>query len=231
MKRIFIVIMAILMMLCLLSGCANNPQGGSTVPTISDDPNIPDIPNRPNTGSGSSVLTIPDVPQDIPGEYFSVASEQGTLVELRYDTYESFSYEQKTTTLNKLAIVYLPYGYSEDIKYNVMYLMHGGWSNETTILGTPTRPSSFKNVIDNAIQNGTFAQLIIVCPTYNNTNQNGQDSDNYSLALQLTRNYHNELINDLMPAVEVKYSTFAESTSKEDLIAARDHRAFMGFSM
>lgn len=231
MKRIFIIIMAILMTLCLFSGCANNPQGGSTVPTISDDPNIPDIHTRPNTGSGSSVLKIPDVPQDIPGEYFSAASEKGTLIELRYDTYESFSYEQKTTALNKRAIVYLPYGYSEEVNYNVMYLMHGGWSNETTILGTPTRPSSFKNVIDNAIQNGTFAPLIIVCPTYNNTNQNGQDSDNYSLALQLTRNYHNELINDLIPAVEGKYSTFAESTSKEDLIATRDHRAFMGFSM
>ena len=65
MKRIFIVIMAILMTLCLLAGCANNPQGGSTVPTI---------PDNPNTGNGSSVLTIPDVPQDIPGQYFSATS-------------------------------------------------------------------------------------------------------------------------------------------------------------
>ena len=230
--------MALLMTLCLLAGCANNPQGGmsnnlsgsgSTVSTIPDNPNIPDIPNRPNTGSGSSALTIPDVPQDIPSEYFSAASEQGTLVELRYDTYESFSYEQKTTRFNKRAIVYLPYGYSEEIKYNVMYLMHGGWSNETTILGTPSRPSSFKNAIDNAIQNGVFAPLIIVCPTYNNTS--GQDSADYSLAQQLNRNYHNELTNDLIPAVEGKYSTFAESTAQEDLIASRDHRAFTGFSM
>lgn len=143
MKKIFIVIMTILMTLCLFSGCANNPQGGSTVPTIPDNPNIPDIPNRPNTGNGSSVLTIPDVPQDIPGQYFSAASEKGTLIELRYDTYESFSYEQKTTSLNKRAIVYLPYGYSEEVNYNVMYLMHGGWSNETTILGTPTHRLSY----------------------------------------------------------------------------------------
>ena len=112
-----------------------------------------------------------------------------------------------------------------------MYMMHGGWSNETGILGTPESPTRFKNAIDNGIEKGAFAPLIIVCPTYNNTNANGQDSDNYSLALQLTRNYHNELVNDLIPAVEGRYSAFAESTDAAGLIAARDHRAFAGFSM
>lgn len=153
------------------------------------------------------------------------------LVELYYDTYESFSYADQSRPLEKRAIIYLPYGYLENNRYNVIYMMHGGWSNETTILGTPTRPSSFKNVIDNAIQDGIFEPLILVCPTYNNTNDNGQDSDNYSLALQLTRNYHNELVNDLIPAVEGKFSSYAESTDMKDLIASRDHRAFMGFSM
>lgn len=197
-----------------LAACAS-PSGG----------NVPSIPADP------SALAIPDVPQSIPSVYYGAATERGTLEELRYNTYESFSYEQKTTPLVKRAIIYLPYGYTAEKKYNVMYLMHGGWSNETGLLGTPSRPSTFKNVLDNAIQNGVFAPLIIVCPTYNNTNQNGQDSDNYSLALQLTRNYHNELVNDLIPAVEGRYSAFAESTDAAGLIAARDHRAFAGFSM
>ncbi len=231
MKKRYAVMIAVVLLLCMLVSCTNHPQGG-----ISNDPpggSIPSIsdPQRPNSGNGTSSFTVPDVPQDIPTVYFSEASEQGTLEELWYDTYESFSYEQKTTSLRKRAIIYLPYGYSEEIKYNVMYIMHGGWSNETTILGTPDRPSSFKNVMDNAIQNDVFKPLIIVCPTYNNTNQNGQDSDDYSLALQLTRNYHNELTNDLIPTVESRYSAFAESASVEDWVAARDHRAFMGFSM
>jgi hypothetical protein len=49
--------------------------------------------------------------------------------------------------------------------------------------------------------------------------------------MQLTENYHNELINDLIPAVEGTYSTFAASIRKDDLIASRDHRGFGGFSM
>lgn len=176
-----------------------------------------------------SPKTFPQELEEIPHEYFNAAQDQGTLADLSYTTYESFSYDEKSQELQKRAVVYLPYGYSEQEKYNVFYLMHGGWSNETTTLGIPENPSAMKNVLDNAIADGKIPPLIVVCPTYNNTS--GEDSASYSLALQLTRNYHNELINDLIPAVEGKYSSYAESTSAEDLIAARDHRGFGGFSM
>ncbi len=176
-----------------------------------------------------SPKTFPKDLEEIPHEFFNTAQEKGTLVDLNYTTYESFSYAEKTQELQKRAVVYLPYGYNEREKYNVFYLMHGGWSNETTTLGTPEAPSIMKNVLDNAISEGKIPPLIVVCPTYNNTS--GEDSASYSLALQLTRNYHNELINDLIPAVEGKYSSYAESVSAEDLIAARDHRGFGGFSM
>lgn len=108
--------------------------------------------------------------------------------------------------------------------------MHGGWGNETTSLGTPDDPSAFKNVIDHAIANGEFEPLLIVCPTYNN--ESPQDSANYTLAFYtLTVNYHNELVNDLIPAVEGAYSTYAEETDSEAIKASRGHRAFGGFSM
>lgn len=76
---------------------------------------------------------------------------------------------------------------------------------------------------------GKIEPMIVVCPTYNNESE--EDSADYSLALQLTENYHNELVNDLIPAVEGTYSTYAEETSPEGLRASRDHRAFCGFSM
>jgi Enterochelin esterase and related enzymes len=108
--------------------------------------------------------------------------------------------------------------------------MHGGWGNETTSLGTPNHPNSFKNVIDNAIKSGKVEPLIIVCPTYNN--ESPKDSADYTLAFYtLTVNYHNELVNDVIPAVEGTYSTYAKSTSPEDIKNSRDHRAFGGFSM
>ena len=45
--------------------------------------------------------------------------------------------------------------------------MHGGWSNETSTLGTDAQPTPFKHAIDHAIQDGLMQPMIIVCPTYN----------------------------------------------------------------
>lgn len=172
---------------------------------------------------------IPDELAQIPKEYFSPASEQGTVERLDYQTYESMSYDEQTTQLDKTAYVYLPYGYSEERQYNVLYLMHGGRSNETTYLGTPEDPYELKNVIDHAIQDGRMLPVIVVCSTYNNTSP--EDSADYGLALRLTDHYHNELVNDLIPAVEGKYSTYAGGTSEQELKESRSHRAFAGFSM
>lgn len=173
--------------------------------------------------------TIPEELEYVPEGYTRPAEQQGTLERLEYDTWESFSYEAHTQKLTKTAWVYLPYGYTANQKYNVMYLSHGGWSNETTVMGAPDSPHEFKHIMDHAIQDGKIRPLIIVLPTYNNTSPS--DSGDYSLALRLTNNFHNELVNDLVPAVESKYSTYAESTNLEGLAASRDHRGFGGFSM
>ena len=172
---------------------------------------------------------IPDELEYIPERYRRPADHQGTLEKLTYDTWESFSYEQHSQKLTKEAWIYLPYGYSEDQRYNIFYISHGGWSNETTLMGTDRNPTSFKNVVDHAIEDGRMVPMILVYMTYNNTSEN--DSGDYSLALKLTDNYHNELINDLIPAVESRYSTYASDITKEALMASRDHRGFGGFSM
>lgn len=231
MKQILSLGMIALLISVLLVGCTGNSSGqlgenASENPTDSP-PQSGSLENPTRSGEYSTL--IPQEISEIPENYFSPASEQGTLVDLDYDTYESFSYDEKSETLKKHAVVYLPAGYDETKEYNIFYLMHGGWGNENQTLGTPGNPSRFKNVIDNAIQSGDFDPLIIVCPTYNNTSS--EDSANFSLALRLNQNYHNELVNDLIPAVESKYSTYAKSTSTEDLIASREHRGFGGFSM
>ena len=168
--------------------------------------------------------------KEIPKNYYNKAKEQGTLEEFYYDTYESKTYNEKSEKITKRAIVYIPFGYDENKEYDIFYLMHGGWSNETTSLGTTSNPGAFKNVIYNAIEKGEIRPIIIVCPTYNN--ESSEDSSDYTLAYYtLTVNYHNELANDLIPAVESKYSTYAKSNTHKDIVASRNHRAFGGFSM
>lgn len=174
-------------------------------------------------------VKIPEELKAIPENYRAPAHQQGTLNKLTYETWESFTYENHTQKLTKESWVYLPYGYDENERYNIFYISHGGWSNETTLMGTDQNPTYFKNVIDHAIEDHKMQPLILVFLTYNNTS--GNDSANYGLALQLTDQYHQELVNDLIPAVESKYRTYATDTTPEELKASRDHRGFGGFSM
>ena len=180
--------------------------------------------------------TIPSKLEEIPKEYRNPAIHQGRVETFAYQTYDALAYREKNRPLTKKAFVYLPYGYDEMKKYDVFYLMHGGGGNERTYLGEHTdfprhkfHSYGFKNIIDHAIEDGKIAPLIIVCPTYNNESE--RDSWSYSLALKLTSLYPQELMNDLLPAVESHYSTYAENVSAGGLEHSRDHRGFGGFSM
>ena len=219
-KKMFIILVLTMIMLCV-SACGKTDN--------KEQSSVNNTSNISNTQSANLSGTVPDELEYIPDEYENPATQQGTLNKLTYDTWESFSYEQKSNKITKEAWVYLPYGYTDEEEYYVFYLSHGGWSNETTLMGTDDNPKSFKNVIDNAIQDGNIKPLIIVLPTYNNTSEN--DSSDYSLAIQLTNQFHNELVNDLIPAVESKYSTYAKDTTPQGLKESRDHRGFGGFSM
>ena len=219
-KKIFIILVLTMIMLCV-SACGKTDN--------KEQSSVNNTSNISNTQSANLSGTVPDELEYIPDGYENPATQQGTLNKLTYDTWESFSYEQKSNKITKEAWVYLPYGYTDEEEYNVFYLSHGGWSNETTLMGTDDNQKSFKNVIYNAIQDGNIKPLIIVLPTYNNTSEN--DSSDYSLAIQLTNQFHNELVNDLIPAVESKYSTYAKDTTPQGLKESRDHRAFGGFSM
>ena len=211
--------MLIVLVLCLiLSACSFSMKRGKDTKET-----------QMREGTDSTGGMIPEELELIPTEYEEPSDHPGTLEKLTYQTWESFSYEDHSRKLTKDAWVYLPHGYDENQKYNVFYLSHGGWSNEATIMGTDKNPAEFKHIIDHSIEDGKMVPMIVVMVTYNNTS--GNDSSDYSLALDLTDQFHNELINVIIPAVESKYSTYAEGVTPEEIGASRDHRGFGGFSM
>ena len=91
-----------------------------------------------------------------------------------------------------------------------------------------TSPAYVKNAVDHLIENGEINPVIIVTPTFY---PKGDNDASVSNAGVLTEKFPTEFINDLMPAVEEAYHTYAESVSQEGLKASRGHRAFGGFSM
>ena len=155
----------------------------------------------------------------VPAQFDSAECDKlGTLEEL---VYETKAYATDSRAVTKRALVYLPYGYDAAKEYNILYLMHGTGDDENYWLSTY---SWNKTMVDNLIAKGEIEPLIIVTPTFyvEDDCMDGLDA--------LTYSFREELRNDLMPAVESKYSTYAESIDDEGFRLSRDHRAFAGLS-
>ena len=146
-------------------------------------------------------------------------AEAGRLEELIYETR---AYATDARPVTKRALVYLPYGYDEGGQYNILYLMHGTGDDENYWLQTH---GYNKIMLDRMIAAGEIQPLIVVTPTFY-VEDDGKDS---SLDI-LTFSFREELRNDLMPAVETKYATFAETADDAGFAASREHRAFAGLS-
>ena len=157
---------------------------------------------------------------EMPEEMLKECDRKGQVERFEYDT---FTYDEgDSKPLKKGAWVYLPYGYDPAEKYDILYLLHGGGVNEDWWF--KTFPDTV-TILDNFFAKGLGKPCIIVTPTY----YRGTPEDK---AEYVTEHFRFELRNDLIPAVETKYSTYADkNVSEENLIKTRDHRAFAGLSL
>ena len=158
----------------------------------------------------------------LPEEMKKPADRKGTVELLRYSssTYE----EENSRNLRKKAYVYLPYGYDPAVRYNVLYLLHGGMCGEDYWL--KWFPDTV-DILDNMMEKGLCDPCIVVTPTYYHNKKDRKHANEFR-----TENFWKELRYDLIPAVERKYSTYTEGdVSLENLIATREHRGISGLSL
>lgn len=237
-KQMIILGITGLLIAVLLAGCATVTNGSddstvnvSTAESQSENPTESRSEEGSTTPQGNEMnqnVTSSSLPQtgythSVPDSYKSAAENKGTVERLDY---ASSDYVRNDDDITKTAYVYLPYGYDEnddETKYNILYLMHG-WGGQA---GEYFNYTSTKNVFDNLIANDDIPPIIIVSATFYNENS---DTD-FSSSIAEFRQFHLDFEENLMPAVEGKYHTYAEDTTPEALMASRDHRAFGGFSL
>lgn len=148
-----------------------------------------------------------------------MASSSQTETISYHTTYQGNSYQKK-------ALVYLPAGYSKNKKYNTIYLLHGSTETARDFY----RDGNWQAVLDRLMAKGDLKPSIVIFPTYYPSRK--FVTSNYYRDNRLNRAFaKTELMNDLVPAVESHYSTYANGTSQQDLQASRAHRTFGGFSM
>lgn len=159
-----------------------------------------------------------------PGKYYLPVKTMGGKIEKI--TYTAHDYLGDGEGVEKNAYVYLPEGYDETKKYNVIYLMHGIGGDENEWGMNKWASSKVKNIMDNLIEEGLIEPAIVVTPNgkaFGLSNVNGND---------LFYKYGYELRNDLIPYIEGHYSTYADyDENGYDLTATRKHRAMAGLSM
>lgn len=166
-----------------------------------------------------------EISEVIPTKYVSRRfSECGTIEKISYTTYDYFG---DGSEIEKHANVYLPYGYDEEKKYNVLYLMHGigGDENEWGMTGST---SKVKIIMDDLIYNGDIEPFIVVTPN----GRSGADFANKNSDYNSFYEFGKELRNDLIPYIESHYATYGQYGENDyDMKADREHRAMAGLSM
>lgn len=163
----------------------------------------------------------------------------GTIERITYET-EAYNIEALTgekKTIEKHAYVYLPYGYSETERYDLLVLLHGSSDSEGYWFAQNEYDSSdlgkyfnignhTKDLLDYLIESKQIKPTIVVTPTLYN------EYDNYKAENSVvTKQLGKELTNYLLPYMAKNYSTYMSGSTSAEMIAARDHIGYCGFSM
>ena len=175
-------------------------------------------------GTGFPMLTEEQFAvDDLPEQYLEETVRAGRVEKVRYIVSDGDK-EVKSVT------VYLPVGYDEgDAQYNVLYILHAA-SGSTKNYLDPDRKTPFQCLLDNMIADGKLNPLIVVAASYYPTEGFTQFLP-LAKQVEVTAAFPRELVEDVIPAVESKYRTYAVSADPEDIRASRDHRAIAGFSL
>jgi len=144
-----------------------------------------------------------------------------------YDSYKSnivhgnitaATYHSTTVGVDRQTLVYTPPGYSEDKKYNVLYLLHGIGGDEKEWLngGQP------QVILDNLYSENKIEPMIVVMPNGRAMKDDRAVGNIFDSAkVQAFTTFEKDLLNDLIPFIEKKYPVMRD----------REHRAIAGLSM
>ena len=169
-------------------------------------------PRRPGGFGGPITLGPDDVAfYEAPPEGFKTAREN-----IPHGKLELIEYESKTVGATRKANVYTPPGYSTDRKYPVLYLLHGIGGDETEWI----RFANPQALYDNLLADGKTVPMIVVMPN-GRAQKNDRAEGNVMAAAPAFATFERDLLDDLIPAIEAKYS----------VDKSREKRAIAGLSM
>jgi enterochelin esterase-like enzyme len=144
-----------------------------------------------------------------------------------YDSYRSniahgkittATYHSTTVGVDRQTLIYTPPGYSDDKKYNVLYLLHGigGDEREWYNNGSP------HVILDNSYADLKLEPMIVVLPNGRAMVNDDATGDIFAAdKVKALETFEWDLLNDLIPFIDSNYS----------VLTGRRNRALAGLSM
>ena len=139
--------------------------------------------------------------------------------DVEYGEFGHGTYYSETCKMDRGYSILLPAGYSDDKKYPVLYLLHGIFGDEYSFSGDSS--NKIKEIVGNMAAEGYIEETIVVCPNMYATDDPEQKPGFTTEACIPYDNFINDLVNDLMPHIESKYSA----------LTGRENTYLAGFSM
>jgi enterochelin esterase-like enzyme len=172
-----------------------------------------DRPPRGRGGFGGPIELGPDDKRAFPPEGADFDKARDGIV---HGQVETVQYDSKTVGNPRKAIVYTPPGYSTNTKYPVLYLLHGIGGDEEEW----RRGAHPEIILDNLIAEQKAVPMIIVMPN-GRAQPNDRAEGNVMATAPAFARFERDLLDDLIPFIEAKYSVKPE----------RESRALAGLSM
>ncbi len=193
---------------------ATPPATAATKPSEEPDAQAAPRPQRRSRrGLGGPITLGPDDKPtfDDPPAGFDKARDG-----IAHGKLEMLEYDSTTVGTRRKVLVYTPPGYSSDTKYPVLYLLHGigGDEEEWRRGGQP------EIILDNLIADKKAEPMVVVMPN-GRAQENDRAVGNVMASAPAFAKFEQDLLKDLIPFVESKYSVKAD----------REKRALAGLSM
>ncbi len=129
---------------------------------------------------------------------------------------ETVTYHSTHVGADRHLVIYTPAGYSAQTRYPVLYLLHGIGGDEHEW----ERGANPAVILDNLIADGKAKPMVVVMPN-GRAQKDDRAGNNPMATAPAFANFEKDLLNDVIPFVQARYSVRAE----------REQRALAGLSM
>lgn len=212
-------LLALLSASLVLSACGSTPAASASVNVSTGEGAQTNQAEAQPEEDVKNMDKAKEIMAGIEPEETCPVSLTGMKTDVDYGEIVKTTYYSTTCERDRNVNIVLPAGYSTDKKYPVMYILHGIFGDENSMLGDGS--SGARVIIGNMVKEGTAKEMILVFPNMYASKDPDQAPAFDPESVKPYDAFVDDLVTDLMPFMEENYS----------VAAGKKNTAVLGFSM